>query len=193
MSQLLSRLYDRAMIWAAHRHAPSYLMGLSFAESSFFPVPPDVMLAPMALATPKRAWYFAALTTIASVLGGLFGYVIGMFAFELVEPALQRYGYQDEFLRVQDWFDTWGFWAVFIAGFTPVPYKIFTIAAGLIAMPLLPFILASAIGRGARFYMVAALMVWGGERMQQWVRTYIDRIGWVVIAAAIGSYLILRG
>lgn len=193
MSQLLSRLYDRAMIWAAHRHAPSYLMGLSFAESSFFPVPPDVMLAPMALATPKRAWYFAALTTIASVLGGLFGYLIGMFAFELVEPALQRYGYHDEFLRVQDWFDTWGFWAVFIAGFTPVPYKIFTIAAGLIAMPLLPFILASAIGRGARFYMVAALMVWGGERMQQWVRTYIDRIGWVVIAAAIGSYLILRG
>jgi len=193
VSQLLSRLYDRAMIWAAHRHAPSYLMGLSFAESSFFPVPPDVMLAPMALATPKRAWYFAALTTIASVLGGLFGYLIGMFAFELVEPALQRYGYHDEFLRVQDWFDTWGFWAVFIAGFTPVPYKIFTIAAGLIAMPLLPFILASAIGRGARFYMVAALMVWGGERMQQWVRTYIDRIGWVVIAAAIGSYLILRG
>lgn len=189
---LLSRLYDRAMIWAAHRHAPSYLAGLSFAESSFFPVPPDVMLAPMALAAPKRAWYFAALTTVASVLGGLLGYVIGMFAFELVEPLVHRYGYTEEFRQVQDWFMTWGFWAVFLAGFTPVPYKIFTIAAGLIAMPLLPFLVASTIGRGARFYMVAGLMVWGGERMQQFVRTYIDRVGWLVIAAAVVLYLILR-
>jgi len=189
---LLSRLYDRAMIWAAHRHAPSYLAGLSFAESSFFPVPPDVMLAPMALAAPKRAWYFAALTTVASVLGGLLGYVIGMFAFELVEPLVHRYGYTEEFRQVQDWFMTWGFWAVFLAGFTPVPYKIFTIAAGLIAMPLLPFLVASTIGRGARFYMVAGLMVWGGERMQQFVRRYIDRVGWLVIAAAVVLYLILR-
>jgi membrane protein YqaA with SNARE-associated domain len=180
------------MGWAAHRHAPTYLAGLSFAESSFFPIPPDVMLAPMALATPKRAWFYAALTTLASALGGVAGYLLGMFAFEMIAPLLRSYGYWEGFLRVQDWFDKWGFWAIFIAGFTPVPYKLFTISAGLIAMPFIPFLVASVIGRGARFYLVSALMVWGGERMQNMVRTYIDRIGWLVIVAAVILFLLLR-
>lgn len=192
MSGVFARLYDRALRWAAHRHAPAYLAGLSFAESSFFPVPPDVMLAPMALASPARAWRLAALTTLASALGGMLGYFIGMFAFDLVEPLLHRYDYWQEYLRVREWFANWGFWAVFLAGFTPIPYKVFTISAGVTAMAFVPFLIASLIGRGARFFLVAALMVWGGARMRDAVRVYIDRVGWLLILLAVGLFFVLR-
>lgn len=147
---------------ARHRHAQYYLAVLSFTESSFFPIPPDAMLAPMSLARPERAWYYATLTTVMSVLGGLAGYLIGWLAFDLIEPALHAAGYWELYLAVREWFDRWGFWAIFIAGFSPIPYKLFTIAAGVISMPLLPFIVASIIGRGGRFYLVAGLMRWGG-------------------------------
>lgn len=182
---LFSSLYDRVMVWSQHRHAPRYLAALSFSESSFFPIPPDVMLLPMALARPQQAWRLAALTTAASVLGGMFGYLIGMFAFELVEPLMQRLGYFPRYLQAKDWFAAWGFWAVFLAGFSPIPYKLFTIAAGVIAMPLIPFLLASLFGRGARFFLVAALMVWGGEGMQARLRQYIDRVGWIMVLLVI--------
>ncbi len=181
--KIFSPLYNRAMEWARHRHAPWYLGGLSFAESSFFPIPPDVMLAPMSLANPSRAWWYAALTTLASVLGGLFGYFIGLFAFDLVEPLIRDLGYWDHYLQAKQWFDEWGFWAIFLAGFSPIPYKVFTITAGVIEMSLAPFLLASCIGRGARFFLVAALMAWGGERMEQTLRRYVDRIGWILLVA----------
>jgi len=179
--KLFSSLYTRAMRWARHPRAPWYLGGLSFAESSFFPIPPDVMLAPMSLANPGRAWWFAGLTTLASVVGGLFGYLIGVFAFDLVAPLIRDAGYWGKYEQAKAWFDAWGFWAIFLAGFSPIPYKIFTITAGVIAMPLAPFALASLIGRGARFFLVAALMAWGGERMEQTLRRYIDRIGWILV------------
>ncbi|MEN8167125.1 MAG: YqaA family protein [Pseudomonadota bacterium] len=179
--RLFSALYERAMQWSRHPHAPRYLAGLSFAESSFFPIPPDVMLAPMSLAAPKRAWYFAGLTTLASVLGGVLGYFIGIFAFDLIEPWLHDLGYWGAYLQAKAWFDEWGVWAIFLAGFSPIPYKIFTITAGVIAMTLLPFVIASAVGRGARFFLVAALMAWGGERMESVLRRYIDRLGWLLI------------
>ncbi len=165
--KLFSHLYTKVMQWARHPHASRYLAGLSFAESSFFPIPPDVMLAPMTLANPDKAWNFAALTTIASVVGGLLGYLIGLFAFDLVEPLLQDAGYYPKYLQAKSWFDEWGFWAIFVAGFSPIPYKVFTITAGVIAMALAPFVLASIIGRGARFFLVAALMAWGGEKMER--------------------------
>ncbi len=190
--KLFSPLYERALHWSRHRHAPWYLAGLSFAESSFFPIPPDVMLAPMSLANPARAWWFAALTTLASVIGGLFGYGIGVFAFDLIEPLLHDAGYWPKYLQAKSWFDEWGFWAVLLAGFSPIPYKIFTITAGAIAMPLLPFALASVIGRGARFFLVAALMAWGGERMEALLRRYIDRIGWLLVAAVVVAFIIYR-
>jgi membrane protein YqaA with SNARE-associated domain len=180
------------MHWAQHPHAPRYLAGLSFAESSFFPVPPDVMLAPMALANRQRAWQYAALTTIFSVLGGLAGYAIGVFAFEFAQPWIETLGYWEAYLQVRDWFARWGFWAVFLAGFTPIPYKLFTIAAGVIAMALTPFILASLIGRGARFFLVAGLIVWGGERIQRLLVVYIDAIGWVLVGAAVLLYVVFR-
>ncbi len=190
--QLFSRLYDRVMAWSRHRHAPVYLACLSFAESSFFPIPPDVMLMPMAMARPDRAWRLAALTTIASVVGGLLGYLIGMFAFDLVEPLMQNAGYYPRYLQVKEWFDSWGFWAIFLAGFSPIPYKVFTITAGVIAMPLLPFTLASLLGRGARFFLVAALMAWGGERMEGTLRLYIDRIGWIMVLLGIVVILVAK-
>jgi membrane protein YqaA with SNARE-associated domain len=179
--RIFSSLYSRAMIWSRHPHAPRYLFGLSFAESSFFPIPPDVMLAPMSLASPRRAGYFAALTTLASVVGGLLGYGIGLFAFDLIEPYLHEWGYWQGYQTAQAWFGEWGFWAIFIAGFSPIPYKVFTITAGVISMSLLPFVIASAIGRGARFFMVAGLMAWGGERMEQALHRYVDILGWVVV------------
>ena len=188
--KIFSPLYDRAMVWAKHRHAPWYLSGLSFAESSFFPIPPDVMLAPMSLANPARAWWFAGITTVASVIGGLFGYLIGLFAFELVEPLIRSAGYWPKYLEAKEWFDQWGFWAVFLAGFSPIPYKIFTISAGVISMSLVPFMLASLIGRGSRFFLVSALMAWGGERMEATLRRYIDRIGWILVLVVVLVFLI---
>lgn len=170
------------MQWARHRHAPWYLGGLSFAESSFFPIPPDVMLAPMSMARPERALWFAAITTVTSVLGGIMGYLIGMLAFDLVQPFLEGTHYNDKYLTAQVWFDEWGFWAVFLAGFSPIPYKVFTITAGVISMAFLPFVLASLVGRGARFFLVALLMARGGAAMEDRLHRWIDWLGWLTVA-----------
>ena len=191
--KLFKRLYAQTMRWARAPQAPWYLAGLSFAESSFFPIPPDVMLAPMSLAQPARAWNFALITTIASVLGGLFGYMIGYFAFDALEPWIHKAGYWDNYLKAHAWFEEWGFWTVFVAGFSPIPYKVFTIAAGSLSMALGPFVLASAIGRGARFYLVAGLLAWGGPRMEQALERYVEWIGWAVVGIVILAYLVLRG
>ena len=190
--KIFSPLYERAMTWSRHRRAPWFLGGLSFAESSFFPIPPDVMLAPMSLANPSRAWWFALLTTLTSVAGGLFGYLIGYYAFDLLEPWLRESRYWGAYEQAVMWFEAWGFWAIFIAGFSPIPYKVFTIAAGVASMALLPFTLASLIGRGARFFMVAGLMAWGGERMEGALRKYVDRIGWATVAAVVVGVLVYR-
>ena len=189
--RLFSRMLDMVMGWAEHRHASYYLAGLSFAESSFFPIPPDVMLAPMTLAKPEKAWQFALVTTIASVVGGIAGYLIGMFAFELVEPLLHRAGYWNRYLDAREWFAVWGIWVVFLAGFSPIPYKIFTITAGVVGMVFLPFVLASFVGRGARFFLVAWLMRMGGTRMEGILKQYIDRIGWLLVIVVVVGYFLL--
>ena len=182
---MFQKLYDKALVWSRHRHAPKYLFGLSFAESSFFPVPPDVMLAPMVIAQPSKAMQFALLTTIASVLGGILGYAIGYYAFDTIAGWLQGTHYWDKYLLSKQWFEEWGVWAVFIAGFSPIPYKVFTIAAGALSMSFLPFTLASLIGRGARFFLVSLLLSWGGERLESTLRVYMDRIGWGMVALTI--------
>ena len=123
--QLTGPTYALAMRWSRHPKAPLYLGGLSFAESSFFPVPPDVMLAPMCLANPQRAWRLALLTTLTSVAGGVFGYLIGYFAFDAIEPWLRASRYWGAYAQAVAWFEAWGFWAIFIAGFSPIPYKVF--------------------------------------------------------------------
>jgi len=190
--KFFSRLYESVMQWAVHRHAPWFLAGLSFAESSFFPVPPDVMLAPMSLANTKKAWRYAAIATVGSVVGGIAGYLIGSFAFEMIHPWIERAGYGEKYQMAVAWFDEWGVWTIFIAGFSPIPYKVFTIASGVISMAFLPFVLASFIGRGARFFLVAGLMVWGGERMEQHLRRYIDILGWLIVGLVIVAYIVYR-
>ncbi len=190
--KVFSRLFEMVMRWVEHRHAPWYLAGLSFAESSFFPVPPDVMLAPMSLAKTTRAWRYAMITTLASVAGGIAGYAIGMFAFDLVEPLLHSAGYWERYETARAWFDTWGIWVVLLAGFSPIPYKVFTISSGVVGMAFLPFVLASIVGRGARFFLVAGLMVWGGEKMEQMLRRYVDRIGWVLVVAVLVAWFTLK-
>ena len=185
-------LYDKCMQWARHHNAVWYLSGLSFAESSFFPIPPDVMLAPMSLARPKRAWRYAAITTVASVLGGLLGYLIGYFAFDAIQPWLQQSHYWDKYQMARNWFDDWGFWAILIAGFSPIPYKVFTIAAGTLAMNLPLFVLGSILGRGGRFFLVSGLMAWGGPEMEAKLRIYVERIGWTVVVAAVAAFLYFR-
>ncbi len=188
--RVFSALYDRALKWSAHPHAPRYLGALSFAESSFFPIPPDVMLAPMVLARPARAWWLAALTTVTSVLGGVLGYFIGQFLFtQLGEPVIAFYHAEQAFERVQQWFDTYGVWVVFVAGFSPIPYKLFTIASGVMQMALGPFVIASSVGRGARFFLVAGLLMWGGPPLERFLRKRIDLIGWCTVAAAVVAYL----
>lgn len=185
MASMFRQLYDRALGWARHRHAPRYLAAISVAESSFFPVPPDVMLAPMVLAQPQAAWRLAWLTTWTSVLGGLIGYGIGALAFTAIEPWLLASRYAAAYQQAVAWFGQWGVWAVFVAGFSPIPYKIFTIAAGALSMAVLPFTLASLVGRGARFFLVAALLRWGGARMEAQLRRHIDRVGWVIVALVV--------
>jgi membrane protein YqaA with SNARE-associated domain len=191
--KLFSPLYARAMQWARHRHAPWYLGSLSFAESSFFPIPPDVMLAPMSLARPDRALYFATLTTLTSVLGGVFGYLIGLFAYDLVQPLLEGGRYTEPFQAAQQWFDRWGFWAVLAAGFSPIPYKVFTITAGVLGMAFLPFVLASFVGRGMRFYLVATLMAWGGPSMEARLHKWVDWLGWLTVLLLVIILMAFRG
>ncbi len=187
---MLQNLYDKALTWSKHPHAVKYLCVLSFAESSFFPVPPDVMLAPMALSQPKKALHFALWTTIASVLGGLLGYAIGFFMFDSLVAWLQESHYWENYLRAKDWFADWGFWAVFIAGFSPIPYKVFTIAAGSLQMMLLPFLLASFVGRGLRFFLVAMLLAAGGKKLELKLRQYINSISWGIVILLGISYII---
>ncbi len=183
--RLFGPLYDRVLSWSAHRHAEKYLGVLSFAESSFFPIPPDVMLAPMCLADRGRAWRFATVTTITSLVGGIAGYAIGYFSLEAIEPWLHNMGYWAAYLKGREWFDDWGIWAVFVAGFSPIPYKVFTISAGAAALNLPGFVIASLIGRGARFFMVAGVIVAGGERMASALPKYVERIGWAVVVLAV--------
>ena len=179
--KLFEPLYNKVLEWSRHRHAPRYLAAMSFAESSFFPIPVDVMLAPMALATPSKACHFAFIATIFSVLGGIAGYLIGLFAADFISPWLIENGFEEKLLAAKAWFADYGIWAIFIAGFSPIPYKIFTITAGLLAMSFPGFVIASLVGRGARFYLVAGLLKFGGEKMEPKIRQHIELLGWIAV------------
>ncbi len=183
-------LYDRVLLWSRHRHARRYLAGLSFAEATFFPVPPDVMLAPMVLAERSAAWHLAFLTTAASVIGGMFGYLIGWLAIEAVLPLIEEVGYLHAYHSAVEAFKSYGVWFVMLAGFTPIPFKIITIAGGALGTPLLGFVVGSVIGRGARFYLVSGIVWAGGERAADRLRDWVDLLGWLVIAAvAVGGLI----
>ncbi len=167
---MLKRLYDWMLDKAGHPQATKWLAGISFAESSFFPIPPDVMLAPMCLAKPKRAYWYAFICTVSSVLGALLGYAIGFFLFETIGIAiLDFYGLADKFDVFAENFNEQGWIVVLLAGFTPLPFKVITIAAGSTAMPLYILIFAAIIARSARFFLVAVLLAKFGAPMKDWI------------------------
>lgn len=183
--KLFSTFYNKVLNWARHPKAPRYLGILSFAESSFFPVPPDVILMPMVLAKPKNWLYLATLTTVTSVLGGITGYFIGLFAFETLQPLIVQWGYGEKLELAKNLFEEWGIWIIFAAGFSPIPYKIFTITGGALSMALIPFIFASIIGRGARFFTISALLAWSGPKMEPVILRYIEWLGWIIVGALV--------
>lgn len=189
---VFSILYKKMLHWAGHRHAPYYLAGISFAESSMLPVPPDIMLISMALAKPKQAWRYAAVATISSVLGGMFGYLIGAFLFKLVSPFIVSMGYAPVFQETVQLFQHWGVWIVFAAGFSPVPYKFFTIGAGAVHMAFFPFLLASFLGRGGRFFLVSAALYWSGDRIRPLIHKHIDVAGWVILILCLLGYVVYK-
>lgn len=191
--KLFGPIYDWTMRCARHRLAPFYLTLMSFSEAVFFPIPPDVMLIPMALAKTRRAWWYAGLATLGSAIGGVVGYLLGAWLFDpVVQPLIESLGYQMAFSKVVDWFQVYGVWIVFVAGFSPIPYKVFTLSAGMLQMMFMPFLIASIVGRGLRFVLVAGLMVLGGEKMEAKLRSYIEIIGWAVIVLAVILYIIFR-
>ncbi len=173
------------MVWAAHPHAERYLVGISIFESIFFPIPTALMVAPMAVARPDRAVRIAMIATVMSVLGGIVGYYLGYFAINAIEPIIKDVGYWDKYLIAQSWFADWGFWAVVVAGFSPIPFKLFTLSAGALSMAILPFILAACVGRAAHFFLVALLMAWAGPKMEPMVRKYIEWLGWLTVALVV--------
>ena len=191
--KIFSALYEWTLKWAEHKFAPRILAALSFAESVFFPIPPDVLLAPMVMAQREKAWRFATITTIASVLGGIVGYGLGYLMFEpWIQPLITEFGYQARFDKAMLWFSEWGVCVVFIAGFSPIPYKLFTVSAGFLSMAFLPFLIASAVGRGMRFFMVAGIIRWGGAAMEKKLKQWVDVLGWLVVIAIVVAYIATR-
>ena len=187
--RIFTPIYDWVLSKAQHRFAVYWLGLLSFAESSFFPIPPDVMLAPMSLAERGKAFFFAGVTTLTSVLGGVLGYVIGWLLIGSLEPWLMDSHYAGAYQHARQLFDDYGVWIVFIAGFSPIPYKVFTISAGAAVMNFPAFVVASLIGRGARFFLVAGLIYAGGPTANEQIRRYVDLIGWITVAAVAGILL----
>ncbi|MEM1133907.1 MAG: YqaA family protein [Pseudomonadota bacterium] len=190
---MLKRLYNWTLDKAAHEQAPRWLAGVSFVESSFFPIPPDVMLAPMCLARPDRALYYALICTIASVVGALLGYAIGFFLFEAVgQPILSFYGLNEKFSDFSADFNEQGWIIVLLAGFTPLPFKVITIAAGATSMPLYVLIGASIIARSARFFIVALLLKRFGPPMKEWIDNNFALATTVVGVLFVGGFVALR-
>ena len=178
-------MYERALAWSKHPRAPAFLTGLSFAEAVVFPIPPEVMLAPMSLSQPKRSFWFATLSLVGSLAGAVVGYLLGHYAYELIRPLFESLGWIDRidaqvlYLREVAAQSPWkAFWILVIAGFTPIPLKIFTWAAGIVGVPMLPFLASMAVGRGKRVYLIAAAIRLGGERAERALHRYIEPVGW---------------
>ncbi|HIO92114.1 MAG TPA: DedA family protein [Leucothrix mucor] len=190
--KLFSNIYKKVIEYSRHKYAERYLATLSFAESSFFPIPPDVMLIPMSLAEPSKWVRLATLTTIASVLGGIAGYFLGIWAIDWLQPLIIEWGYAEKFAQVKDLFSRWGVWAILVAGFSPIPYKLFTISAGLLSMAFLPFVAASVVGRGLRFFLVAGLVAKVGPKMEPLIIKYIEWLGWLVVLLLVIIILITQ-
>lgn len=181
--RVFARPYEMMMSWVGKRGAEKYLYGLTFCESVFFPVPTDVMLAPMCALNPPRTTRLVVLTTVFSALGGVFGYAIGFFLFDhLIEPWLRGTAYWDKYGEAVEMFGEYGIWIIFIAALTPIPYKLFTITAGVLGQNLALFVLATLAGRGVRFGVVGYSMKWFGPALSRYIEKRIEVIGWALVA-----------
>lgn len=190
---MLQKTYDWMMRIARHEKAPVALAAVSFAESSFFPIPPDIMLIPMVMAQRAKAWVYASIATVSSVLGGVLGYVIGYFIFEFIgEPILRFYGYGARFEDAKHLFNEWGVLILIAKGWTPFPYKILTISAGAFHMPLIPFILASVVARAMRFYLVAGLLYFFGEPIRDFIEQRLSLVTTVFVVLLVGGFVAVR-
>jgi membrane protein YqaA with SNARE-associated domain len=190
---MLRRLYNKVMMLAEGPQAMKWLAIISFAESSFFPVPPDAMIVPMVLARPGQAWRIAAVCTVASVIGGFFGYAIGFFLYESIGRLIvDFYGYQEAFLKFQHQFQEWGLWIILIKGLTPIPYKIVTIASGVAHFAPLVFALASLVTRGARFFLVAALLKAFGPPLRTFIERYLTLVTTGFALLIVGGFIALK-
>lgn len=190
---MMRSLYDWMMRLAAHKGASPALFWVSFIESSVFPIPPDVMLIPMVIANRLKAWWYATVATVGSVLGGVAGYAIGFFLFDMVgKPILNLYGHLDKFQEFAGSYNEYGIWIVFFAGLTPFPYKVVTIASGATGLNLLVFVAASVVSRGMRFFAVAALLYWFGAPIRAFIERYFGILTFVFFALLVGGFVAVR-
>ena len=190
---MIRRLYDWVMDLAAHRQSPWWLFIISFIESSFFPIPPHIMLIPMVLADRARAWWFAAIATVGSVLGGIAGYLIGYLLFDQIgKPVLDFYGHGDKFAEFASGYNEYGAWIVLFAGATPFPYKVITIASGVTGLNLAVFMLASLISRGARFFLLAALLWYFGPPVRRFIEANLPLLATLFFVLLFGGFLAAR-
>lgn len=173
------KIYEKVLSWSIHPQASRYLILVSFIDASLFPISPLFMFIPMSFAKPERAFFFASITAISSILGGLLGYALGFVAFKsIMQPFLEWMGYMDGYQMALQWFQQWGYWSIVLGSLTPfIPYKIFTIGAGVLQLNLGWFLLASVVGRGLRFFLIAGFIFWGGPKMEPVLRRTLTRLG----------------
>ena len=191
--KMVRAIYDWMLDMSASPNAMWFLALVAFAESSFFPIPPDIMLIPMILALPDKAWRIAGLATVSSVVGGFFGYGIGVFFFDLIaKPILTFYGYMQQFDVFKEYYHQWGAWIVFGAGITPFPYKVITIASGVVHLDLLTFAIASLVARGMRFYLVAWLLKKYGAPMKVFIEKHLGLLSVLFLVLLIGGFVAIK-
>ncbi len=192
-NQFVRKIYDSVFHLSKENGAIYWLFAIAFIESSFFPIPPDVMLIPMILAAPKKAWSIAGVATVGSVIGAYLGYAIGFYFFQLIaEPLLNFYGYLEKFNSFKDLYNQYGAWIVFGAGITPFPYKIITIASGVVHMNLIVFTIASIIARGMRFFLVAWLLKKYGETMREFIEKNLGWLSILFLLLLIGGFAVIK-
>jgi len=190
---LIRKLYDWVLSWAHKKYSSAALFILAFAESSFFPIPPDVLQIALSVSKPKKSFFYALIASVGSVLGGILGYFIGLFLFDTVGSfIINTLGYQAQFNTVGDLYKSYAFFAILVSALTPIPYKVFTIAAGFWQVGLLPLIAASIVGRGARFFMVATLIYFFGPKMKEFIDKYFNLLTIIFIILLIGGFLIIK-
>ena len=191
--KLIHKIYDYMLHLSAGSMAMYALFAISFIESSFFPIPPDVMIIPMVLAAPKKAWHIAMVATVASVIGGYFGYAIGAWGYNLIaEPLLRFYGYLDKFEEFKGYYNEYGAWIVFVGGVTPFPYKVITITSGAVDLNLFVFGICSVLARGGRFFLLAWLLKKYGAPIKHFIDKHLGLLSILFVILLIGGFYLIK-